>query len=227
MVCSCIWCRMAENGRSLLWRWTWCRGVCNSGGKLWCVRWLPLSVSLYAARAASVFRQLTLARYMCILLFTDDAADASALRPAHPMLTSYASYVASTTGSARPSSTSTYTGIKTIMPFGPNYPWRRSSTCAATNWQKKQSRGIAFSDGTHDPRQQLLPREAAAVFIGGVKQTSEVGDNLRFHAGSIEARRFYTHELGWSDDAFQAVDWPSLDATLKSKPKMFHVWLCK
>jgi hypothetical protein len=83
----------------------------------------------------------------------------------------------------------------------------------------------AFLHG--DQQSQILPREAAAVFVGGIKQTSEVGDNLRFHAGSVEARRFYTHELGWTDEAFQAVDWPSLDATLKSKPKMFHVWLCK
>lgn len=78
-----------------------------------------------------------------------------------------------------------------------------------------------------DQQSQLLPREAAAVFVGGIKQTSEVGDNLRFHAGSVEERRFYTHKLGWTDEAFQAVDWPSLDATLKSIPKMFHVWLCK
>jgi hypothetical protein len=64
-------------------------------------------------------------------------------------------------------------------------------------------------------------------FVGGVKQTSDVGDNLRFKAGLREARLFYITELGWTEEAFDLVDWKHLDHTLVTKPKMFHVWLCK
>jgi hypothetical protein len=74
---------------------------------------------------------------------------------------------------------------------------------------------------------QLLPQETAACFVGGVKQTSEVGDNLRFEAGKREARKFYVEDLGWDGAAFDAVDWEALELTTKSKPKMFQVWLCK
>jgi hypothetical protein len=84
------------------------------------------------------------------------------------------------------------------------------------NWQTRR-----------ETTSQLLPDEAAAVFVGGVKQTSEVGDNVRFEVGKQDARRFYVEELGWSGNAFDAVDWEGLDITLSSKPKMFHVWLCK
>lgn len=70
---------------------------------------------------------------------------------------------------------------------------------------------------------QLLPQEAAACFVGGVKQTSKVGEI----GGKREARKFYVEDIGWEGAAFDAVDWEELDLTTKSKPKMFQVWLCK
>jgi hypothetical protein len=70
-------------------------------------------------------------------------------------------------------------------------------------------------------------KEAAACFVGGVKQTSEVGDNLQFEASKRETRKFYIEDLGWDGDTFDTVDWEALDLTTKNKPKMFQVWLCK
>ena len=78
-----------------------------------------------------------------------------------------------------------------------------------------------------DSSSQLLPHEAASVFIDGVKQTSDLGANLRFHAGSVEARRYYLEKRGWDAVAFDNTDLSSLNDTLATKPKMFHAWLCK
>ena len=82
---------------------------------------------------------------------------------------------------------------------------------------------------------QVPPKESVEVFIGGVKQTSDVAKGARYALGLIDAKKFYTtplgardsqgrrHEyggLGWTTTAFDAVDWRSLDATLLSKPQM-------
>jgi hypothetical protein len=53
-----------------------------------------------------------------------------------------------------------------------------------------------------------------------------VGANLRFHAGSVDAWRYYIEKRGWDTVAFNNTDWPSLNETLAIKRKMFHAWLC-
>ena len=85
----------------------------------------------------------------------------------------------------------------------------------------------------------ILPLERAAVFVSGVKQTSDVSRSVRFCLGEVEARAFYTAPpditernsnkggLGWSQDRFNQVAWSALDAVLASKPDMYGVWLSK
>ncbi len=97
--------------------------------------------------------------------------------------------------------------------------------CLCDGWAK----GARY-EGTTAPRDattQVLPRERSAVFINGVKQTSDLADVARFELGLIKARRFYVEELGWHDDAFDRVDWLSLDFTLSKKSKMYQIWLAK
>ena len=87
-----------------------------------------------------------------------------------------------------------------------------------------------------------LPCESAAVVISGIKQTSDVATEARFALGFKEAEKFYTTPigtindrgrrsrhggLGWSKNAFHAVDWRALDATLDKKPQMYKQWLAK
>ena len=86
-----------------------------------------------------------------------------------------------------------------------------------------------------------LPGEGAAVYVGGVKQTSDVTKDVRFALSLQDAERFYTTPLGerrrdgrrrpgglgWSTAAFRAVDWWTLDATLATKGKMYKQWLSK
>ena len=94
----------------------------------------------------------------------------------------------------------------------------------------------------HRTRTQVLPCESAAVFVGGLKQTSDVARDVRFALGYSDAEAFYTtplgptdsngnrHKnsgLGWSREAFRAVDWEALDATLHKKPQMYKQWLAK
>ena len=89
---------------------------------------------------------------------------------------------------------------------------------------------------------QVLPRESASIFVGGVKQTTDVARAVRFTIGHSDAEKFYTTPLGrrdargnraktgglgWSKESFFAVDWRALDATLDSKPQMYKQWLAK
>jgi hypothetical protein len=81
--------------------------------------------------------------------------------------------------------------------------------------------------------------ERAAVFVSGVKQTSDVSRAVRFCLGEVEARAFYTAPpditkrksnkggLGWSQDRFNQVAWSALDAVMASKPDVYGVWLSK
>ena len=81
---------------------------------------------------------------------------------------------------------------------------------------------------------QLLPLERAAVFVEGNKITTDVAEDVRFCLGLEEARAFYTAPkrrrgggLGWTQHRFDQVSWKSLDATLKTKPDNFGLWLSK
>lgn len=85
---------------------------------------------------------------------------------------------------------------------------------------------------------QLLPREQAAVFVAGEKQTSDTANALRFALGMIKAKRFFTRPvqikngsnkggLGWQGKRFDAIDWDTLERVLASKPTSFGIWLAK
>lgn len=91
---------------------------------------------------------------------------------------------------------------------------------------------------TRHAEEQLLPREQAAVFVAGGKQTSDTATAIRFELGRIEARRFFTRPvciknntntggLGWQGRRFDSIDWITLDAALASKPMTYRMWLAK
>ncbi len=84
----------------------------------------------------------------------------------------------------------------------------------------------------------LLPFERVAVVVNGVKITSQVAPAIQFALGKVDARRFYTKAvdrvhgsnkggLGWSDKAFDGVDWEALTQTLSHKPESFQLLLSK
>jgi hypothetical protein len=96
----------------------------------------------------------------------------------------------------------------------------------------------AISEGAPGTQPKLLPHENAAVILDGVKITTDVGAEVRYRLGKEDAERFYTKPrnvvqgtnrggLGWSQERFHSVAWHALEATLKSKPDMFQVWLSK
>ena len=84
----------------------------------------------------------------------------------------------------------------------------------------------------------LLPFEQSAVVIDGVKITSNIAPTVRFTLGKVEAQRFYTKAinrvrgsnkggLGWTPEAFEAVDWDTLAKVTKINSEGFQLWLSK
>jgi hypothetical protein len=80
----------------------------------------------------------------------------------------------------------------------------------------------------------LLPFERVAVVVNGVKITSQVAPVIQFALGKVDARRFYTKAvdrvcgsnkggLGWSDKAFNGVDWEALTQKLSQKLESFQL----
>lgn len=67
----------------------------------------------------------------------------------------------------------------------------------------------------------------AAVFVGGVKQTSDVSTDLRFQMGRVRARDWYNSHNIFHPTVFDQVDWPSLNVAVDGKPQMYKVWLAK
>ena len=77
-----------------------------------------------------------------------------------------------------------------------------------------------------------LPLEAACVFVEGVKQTTDVGKDLKHVIGRQEARKFYAAKFDegkglMPPEAFDSVEWDALKMTLACKPKMYNVWYSK
>ncbi len=95
------------------------------------------------------------------------------------------------------------------------------------------ARGRVRDNGPH-----FHPLEKVAVVLDGVKFTTDVRPEVQVQLGMEEAERFYTKPcnivngvnkrgFSWSPQRFHAVAWKALDATLKSKPDMFQLWLSK
>lgn len=97
--------------------------------------------------------------------------------------------------------------------------------CLCDGWAKgARHKGIISPRDTSD---QVLPQERDAVFINGVKQTCDLAHVARFELRLIEAHCFYSKELCWYEDAFDRVDWLSLDLALSKKSKIYQIWLAK
>ena len=98
--------------------------------------------------------------------------------------------------------------------------------CICDNLAKTAvSRSIRF--GPRDRGKQLLPREQAAVFVGGSKQTTDFADAVRLEISQDEAKQFLINERDWTPSQFDQVDWGRLHNTLQSKPQGYRLWLSK
>ena len=108
--------------------------------------------------------------------------------------------------------------------------WEQLSTAEQLNCMcdalSKEALGKGIRDIT-SPTTNMLPWELDAVFFSDGKATSDPAVMLRIELGHREARRFLTHGMGWSPLQFDLVAWKHLDATLRSKPLAFRLWLAK
>ena len=75
--------------------------------------------------------------------------------------------------------------------------------------------------------EQVLPTESVAVFVGGIKQTSNLAKDVRLVLGWVDTECIKRGGLGWSKASFDAVDWDTLDAVIATKPHMYLQWLSK
>ena len=98
--------------------------------------------------------------------------------------------------------------------------------CMCDNLAKSAVHRSMRLDAARDP-DYLLPREGAALFASGFKQTSDPARAIRYAVGKSEARAFLVGEQKWTQEQFDEVAWDWLDATLHDKPDMFRLWLTK
>jgi hypothetical protein len=84
----------------------------------------------------------------------------------------------------------------------------------------------------------MLPSKNIAIRINNEKITSNIAPIICFELGKEKAWKFYTKAirwvrgsnkggLGWSDEAFNKVDWKAIDRALKGRPNGFQLWLSK
>jgi hypothetical protein len=96
----------------------------------------------------------------------------------------------------------------------------------------------ALCTTTHPAGPHLLPFENIAIILDSKKVTSSVSPAICFALSHEEARRFYTaarHKvrgsnkgsLGWTEEAFNEVDWKAIEQALSCRPNGFQLWLSK
>ena len=74
---------------------------------------------------------------------------------------------------------------------------------------------------------QLLPLEAASVFIKGVKQTTDMAKGLREHIGRFNSKKFYREKGIFDEATFESIDFEAVQMALSAKPKMYNLWYGK
>jgi len=111
--------------------------------------------------------------------------------------------------------------------------WHQLTTIQQTNCVcdtlAKKAVQQAIRNGYQDRPTQILPREDVALIIKGNKVTNDLSQPLRFHASKETARKYLTtrKKKQWTKEAFEEVDWESLESTLKSKSDMYKIWRSK
>ena len=74
--------------------------------------------------------------------------------------------------------------------------------------------------------------EKASVFVGGVKQTTDVGKGLTQVIGHQQARKFYSTpnkkgKIIMEKPVFDSVDWGAANLVLSDKFRMYQLWYSK
>jgi hypothetical protein len=96
----------------------------------------------------------------------------------------------------------------------------------------------AMSTHGQPVKTRTLPFKKVTIMIQSTKITLNIAQAIRFTLGQEEAQRFYTKAqdnfrgsnkggLGWTQEAFNAVDWSALDQLLQSRMAGFQLWLSK
>lgn len=74
------------------------------------------------------------------------------------------------------------------------------------------------------PQQEVFPLEPVAVFIDGIKLTSDCGYQVRFWTQIQLAEEVFCRQGILMPDQFQQVAWKHVYDTLHAVPRMFALW---
>ena len=71
---------------------------------------------------------------------------------------------------------------------------------------------------------QVLPLEAARVFIGGIKQTTDLAKGLRDTITTANVLVHYKEQEIFDEVTFESIDFEPVKMVLAAKPKMYNLW---
>ena len=89
-----------------------------------------------------------------------------------------------------------------------------------------------LGEDTSEEFTACLPLEKASVFVGGDKQTTDVGKGLTQVIGHQQARKFYSTpnnkgKILMEKPVFDSVDWGAINLALSGKFRMYQLWYGK
>jgi hypothetical protein len=77
------------------------------------------------------------------------------------------------------------------------------------------------------PRQEIFPLDAASVFVGSTKVTTDGIDILQYWAHRHLAKERLLSMKILNKKAFKMMDWKIVYNTHKAVPKLFQMWACR
>ena len=88
--------------------------------------------------------------------------------------------------------------------------------------------GAVYSEVCKEPiGRQPLPLEAAYMYIGDEKHTTDLSKTLRYHIRRAQAKQFYLEKQIMGEESFESVSWEDVRDDMNGKGRMYQIWYGK